>query len=412
MTTRPSAARLPVAPAATSGIRPAFIAQGAILGATLVIYLLVVRQAGLQHQDLGAYLGAGRDLLAGRPLYDAFLHHPFPDPTLRPAYIYPPVFALLVAPLALLPSAAAGAIWLLLNQAALAVAVAMVLHFRRPGRAAAVTVIAATLTFYPLWIDIAQGQANLLVLLLVTAGIVGLLAGRPRFAAALGIAAALKLTPGLLLAWLVVERRFREAAWMASGFLAATAAGAVVRWHDTVVFFTQVALALAGGTAVYANQSLDGVLKRVLTANAYTEPWAAISWAPLVMAVAALALLGFWLVRTRGDDPAVRAWAFLPLLPLLSSVTWPHHLVILLPVLWFALLAIAGAGWRPGRSIAIAALLAGFSVLSRWAPGPAFGQSGFKAAQTGDVAVLLAANALFLSTLALFLLTPWLLRSR
>src|SRR5690348_496364 len=116
---RPSAARLPAVPATTTGIRPAFIIQGAILGATLVIYGLVLSQAGLQHQDFGAYLRAGHDLLAGRPLYDAFLHHPFPDPTLRPAYIYPPVFALLVAPLTLLPAPAAGAIWLVMNQAAL-----------------------------------------------------------------------------------------------------------------------------------------------------------------------------------------------------------------------------------------------------------------------------------------------------
>ena len=130
---RPSAARLPVAPMAATGIRPAFIAQGAILGATLVIYGLVLSHAGLHQQDLGAYLRAGHDLLAGRPLYDPFLHHPFPDPTLRPAYIYPPVFALLAGPLALLPAGAAGAIWLVINQAALAASIAIVLLWRRRG---------------------------------------------------------------------------------------------------------------------------------------------------------------------------------------------------------------------------------------------------------------------------------------
>lgn len=409
---RPSAARLPAVPATTTGIRPAFIIQGAILGATLVIYGLVLNQAGLRQQDFGAYLRAGHDLLAGRPLYDAFLHHPFPDPTLRPAYIYPPVFALLVAPLTLLPSAAAGAIWLVINQAALAGSIAMVLAWRRPGRAAAIAVVVATVTFYPLWIDITQGQANLLILFLVTAGMLGVLSGRPRAAAALGVAAAFKLTPALLLGWLLVERRFRDACWMAIAFLAATGAGALVRWHDTVVFFTRVAPALAGGTAVYANQSVDGLLKRVLTSNAYTQPWAVINWMPALLAIAGAALALFWFVSTRRGDLATRAWSFLPLVPLLSSVTWPHHLVIVLPVVWFALIGIANAHWPLPPTLSIAGVLAGFSVLARWSPGPAFGHAGFKAAQTGDTLVFFTANAILLSTLALFLLTPWLLRSR
>ena len=409
---RPSAARLPAATAATTGIRPAFIAQGAMLGAALVIYGLVVNQAGLHHQDLGAYLRAGHDLLAGRPLYDPFLNHPFPDPTLRPAYIYPPIFALLFAPLALLPAGIAGAIWLVVNQAALAASIAIVLLWRRPGRSAAVALIAATLTFYPVWIDVAQGQANLLILFLTTGGVVGVLSGRPRTALALGAAAALKLTPAVLVVWLLIERRFREALWMLLGFLAATGAGAVVRWQDTVVFFTRVAPALAGGTAVYANQSISGLVKRILTANPYTQPWAAIGWAPVLLAVAALGLVTFWWLATRRDDAAARAWSFLPLLPLLSSVTWPHHLVILLPVIWFAVIAIANAGWPLAPTVVIAGILAGFSVLARWSPGPAFGHAGFKAAQTGDALVFLTANAMLFCTLALFLVTPWLLRSR
>jgi hypothetical protein len=53
-----------------------------------------------------------------------------------------------------------------------------------------------------------------------------------------------------------------------------------------------------------------------------------------------------------------------------------------------------------------------FSVLSRWPAGPAFGQPGFRAAQTMDPVVFLTANSLFFATLILFLSAPWLLRSR
>jgi hypothetical protein len=63
-------------------------------------------------------------------------------------------------------------------------------------------------------------------------------------------------------------------------------------------------------------------------------------------------------------------------------------------------------------TIAIGALLLVFSVVSRWPVGPAFNQPGFRAAQTADAAVFVVANAMFFATLILFLLTPWLLRSR
>src|SRR5437016_2079622 len=99
-----------------------------MMGSALAIYVLVLAGAGLHHQDLDAYLAAGRAAWHGQPLYAPFLHHPFPDPTLRPAFIYPPAFALLVAPLGLLPDAVASAIWLLIGQASLIGALALIVR--------------------------------------------------------------------------------------------------------------------------------------------------------------------------------------------------------------------------------------------------------------------------------------------
>ena len=408
MTSRSSAARVPAAPPAAR-IRPAFIGQGALIGASLAIYALVLIRAGLHHQDFGAYLAAGNDVLTGHPLYSTFLQHPFPDPTLRPAYIYPPVFALLLAPLALLPASIAAGIWLVLNQSALALAMTLVIRRYRPGPWATATLIAGTVTFYPLWIDAVQGQANLVVLVLITAGVVGIVSGRPRAAVAIGAAAGLKLTPALLLLWLLFERRFREAAWLVSGFLGISALGALLRWQDSWIFFTRVAPALAQGTAAYANQSVSGLLARLTTANPYTHPWIVLP--AVLLPLAAALLLGYWRWSTRGQNLTISGVAFFPLVPLLSAVTWPHHLVILLPVVWLAVMAIAALEWPWPRTLVLLTLLLGFSVLARWPAGPPFGQAGFKAAQTGDPLVLLTANALLVSTLALFLVTPWLLRS-
>ncbi|MEA2636484.1 MAG: alpha,2-mannosyltransferase [Chloroflexota bacterium] len=412
MSTPRPAARTTPALTAIGRVRPAFVAKAVLVGVAVVIYALVLSQGGLHHQDFGVYLGAARDILHGQPLYSAFLHHPFPDATLRPAYIYPPSFALLIAPIGLLPDAVAAAVWMAIEQASLAVAVVVVLHWLRPTRWAVAALLFATLTFYPLWVDVVQGQANLLVLLLVTVGIVGVLRGRPAFGAAIGAAAALKLTPLILVVWLLFDRRFRAAAFVLGGFAILTGAGLLLRFQDTLAYVGQVFPALAGGTAFYANQSLAGVLDRTMTSNPYTQPWFALSWGSVLLIVVAVILISWWWWQTRRQATHHRAAAFLPLIPLLSSVTWTHHLVIVLPLIWFSLIALAERDWPPVPTAALSGILVLFSVVSRLPAGPAFGQTGFRAAQTMDPVVFLAQNMLFVATLILFLSAPWLLRSR
>jgi alpha-1,2-mannosyltransferase len=407
-----SAARTTPGSPTIGRIRPAFVAQAVLVGAAVVIYGLVLRQGGLHQQDFGVYLNAARDVIHGQPLYAAFLHHPFPDATLRPAYIYPPSFALLVSPLGLLPDGVAAAVWTAIEQLSLAVAVGLVLRWLRPAGWAVAALLVATLTFYPLWVDVVQGQANLLVLLLVTAGIVGVLRGRPAFGAAIGAAAALKFTPLILVVWLLLDRRFRAAAFVLGGLAIVTAAGALFRFQDTVAYFGQVLPALAAGTAFYANQSLGGVLDRTFSSNPYTQPWIALPWVSVLLIAAAAVLIGWWWWQTRKQMAPARGAAFIPLIPLLSSVTWTHHLVIVLPVIWFGVIALGQRDWPPLPTAALSGILLLFSVLSRWPAGPAFGQAGFRQAQTMDPVVFLAANTLFFATLILFLSAPWLLRSR
>ena len=388
------------------------MAQAGLLAAALTLSVLVLTQATRHPQDLTAYLRAASDVWNGRPLYATFLHHPFFDPTLRPAFIYPPAFALLFAPLALIPAQAATVLWLMLCQGCLIAAVVLVVRAQRPGSWALAALLCATFTFYPLWVDAIQGQANLPILLLVTAGVLGTVRGRPAWAAAIGVAAAFKLTPLLLLGWLLRERRFREALFLLAGFLAVTAAGAAIRLDDTVTFFGQVLPALARGTAFYGNQSLSGIFGRVISSNPYTYPWISTPLAGLVTLLAAMLLAGWWLWQSRHATPLARALAFLPLLPLVSTITWPHHLVILLPVIWLAILSLARRSWPLPGTVCVAAVALLLTLVARWQVGPGFGQAGFRAAQTMDPLVFLAANSLLIGTLLLFITAPWLLRSR
>ncbi len=382
-----------------------------LLAGSVTLYILVLAEALQRHQDFDTYLQSAQDIWQRRPLYAAFLEHPFPDPTLRPAFIYPPVFALTLAPLALVPRPAAIWIWLTAMQAALALSTVLVL--RRASIPALMAAAVGTLTFYPLWVDAIQGQANLLLLVLIVLGLLAVTAGDARGGLWLGLAAALKLTPALLMAWLLWERRFRSAAWMAAGFVLASAAGAAVRPADTVAFFGEVAPALARGTAYYSNQSLHGLLARLFSDNAYTEPLVRLSWEPALVIGAMILTAAWWVWRSRGQqDDLSRALTFLPLLPLLSPVTWEHHLVILLPLLWFSIVQVARRGWPVVSTTMVGLMMFSLSVLPRLHFGPAFGSRGFAAAQTTDPLVLLTANSLLCGTLMFFLIGPWLLRLR
>jgi alpha-1,2-mannosyltransferase len=377
---------------------------------SLVLYVAVL--AGSGHQDFDTYLGAGRDLLAGRPLYAAFLHHPFPDATLRPAYIYPPVFAVLVAPLSWLPPVVAVWTWLLLMQAALALAIVGMLRHLRPEREwpARWVGLCLTLTFFPLLVDVAQGQVNLLVLVLVVLGIIGILRGRAASGLLVGAAAAIKLTPLLLIGWLIAQRRWRAAGFVGLGFGSVTGVGALVRPDDTATFFRQVLPALAHGTAYYSNQSLFGVLGRVLTTNPYTAPWLSVAGERWLAGVGGLVVLAVWVVNARRLDPTSAAVSFLPLLPLLSAVTWEHHVVVVLPLIWLIVDRLAARGWPVPETGLLGIIIGGCSLLPRLHWGPSFGSPGFRAAQTSDPLVFLSANALFVGALLLLVASPRLLR--
>jgi alpha-1,2-mannosyltransferase len=387
------------------------------------LYLVAILNAVPPHPDFDIYMRGVAGLVHGRPLYDAFLSAPG-DPTLRYGFIYPPLFAMLVAPFGLLPGSIAPAAWLVGTQAALAVAFWLVARRLQLSRPLVLLAIASTLAFYPLWADGSQAQANLPILLLVTLGILGIVDDKPRAGVWIGLAAALKLTPGLLLVWMVWKRQFRAAAWTLAGFGALTAAAALIRPQDSMAYFGKVLPMLAPGTAYYSNQSIAGLFARLFSPNSYTSPLLDLSWERVVAIAAALGALGFWLWMNRSntsDRTSLLAGAvtFLPLLPLMSSVSWEHHLVILLPLIWVALatpttLTLSARGrertglreiWRRALfALGVICLLA----IPHLPFGPPYGTDFARAAHTANPLQILGANRLLVGTLVLFFTAPWL----
>jgi alpha-1,2-mannosyltransferase len=416
------------------------IAKTALLGALIAgvggLYLVAILNAVPPHPDLDIYIRGAKDLMAGRPLYDSYLHNPG-DPTLRYGFIYPPLFAILLLPLSFLPAAAAPLVWLIVTHAALATAFWLVFRRLAASRTVTLLAIAVTLAFYPLWVEGSQAQANLPILLAVTLGIVGISAGKPRSGIWLGLAAALKLTPALLIIWLLWERRFRAAAWMVGAFSALTAVAALLRPADSLTYATKVLPILVAGTAYYSNQSVAGLAARLFKANPYTTPIVQLPWEPILVGLVVAGLLGYWLLTTpsrtlptRGREirgvslptrgREIRGVTFLPLVPLSSAVSWEHHLVILLPLVWVLIAKVSLPPPRPspaGGGTAWKWLILALAVLCLMAIphlpfGPPYGTDFARAAHTVNPLVILGANRLLLGTLILFIAAPLLLGQR
>jgi len=320
-------------------------------------------------------------LLPSQPWVDFATSHGVPHPS---AYIYPPFFAVVMAPLTLLPYHSANLAWFWLNTALLAASIGLLVRIARslsrsqeegPLSLLAVCVVFVCLNFFPTIRAMQCGQAGFVLLFLTTAALALCLApagapGGPRgrsalAGACLALAAAIKLTPIILIAWLAWAGRRRVAAWGLGWLAAFGAIGlAVAGWSNHLTYATGFMPSLARGAATYANQSINGFLNRLLTDRSVAvfdfaeEP--ALVWWGTRLAAAALLACAFWLTR-RSAGPEAQPGRALALgygLMVLSTlmvapISWEHHYVMaLLP------LAILIGCQADGGSLRALALLA------------------------------------------------------
>ncbi|MEU8793574.1 glycosyltransferase 87 family protein [Streptomyces sp. NPDC048643] len=267
---------------------------------------------------------------------DAWVHHggriyDYRVPGTTYGFTYPPFAALGMLPLALVGLRTAIALGMLLNLAALAVVVGFLVGpaLRRHGWFGLALTACLLPLFEPLRDTFSFGQVNLVLLALVLVDARLLSRGRGRWAGVgIGLAAAVKLTPALFIALLLLGRRWRAAGVATAVAAAATALAAWVA-PDASRFYWTDALwdtARVGRLAYVSNQSVQGVLARLAAPG---EPSRAL-WATAVLLV-----LCVWAWRTSRaltaeDWPAAFALTGLAAC-LVSPITWVHHLVWLLP---------------------------------------------------------------------------------
>jgi hypothetical protein len=230
---------------------------------------------GHTFNDFHDYWLAGRLILEGRSPYDLQalrdlartenLHF-----MVGGGYSYPPPFALAMVPLALLPFSVSLSVFLAISIAAFGLTVAAWLGWAHGWERATLRRrlgLALLAGFYPpVYGSVANGQANLILMPLLAGGVAAALATPPARQAAggllVGLAAVVKLVPGVAVVPLAIGRR-----WGAAAAVVASALGTLAAATLAVPYAAGGSgdlAALFDPDSYFTNQSINGFVSRLV----------------------------------------------------------------------------------------------------------------------------------------------------
>ncbi|MDQ2748218.1 MAG: glycosyltransferase 87 family protein [Actinomycetota bacterium] len=185
----------------------------------------------------------------------------------------------------------------------------------------------------PVFTTFAYGQINLVLLALIIWDFTLAQDSRLR-GVGTGLAAAMKVTPAILILYLLITRRFRAAVTAGCTFGASLVVSAVANPQGTWSYWTKYLFDLhrTGRLENAVNQSVRGMLVRV-DHTRHTGP----TELGLVLVVLVLGFICAWAAyRTLGEEWGLPACAVTGLL--VSPISWSHHWVWCIPIaalLWF-----------------------------------------------------------------------------
>ena len=345
--------------------RPAALAALAVANlAAVTFFLLSYHQHGISFGpdriDLDVYRIGARAWLRGASLYG---HLPPTPAGPRLPFTYPPIAAMALAPLALVPATVAGTVLTLVTIALAAAVLRLFLLRLSLSPAATVWLLPAALFLEPVRSTLSFGQVNVILMAMVAFDCLADTPSWPR-GVLTGLAAAVKLTPAAFVLFFLLRRDYRAAAIAGLSFAAATGLGFAAAGRDSVRYWTSIVFqASRVGQPDYAgNQSLQGVLARAgLSPHA---PAGLAAWLVLSLAVLVVAGLGMRRALAAGEPClALSLNAFAALL--ISPVSWSHHWVWCVP----ALLTLASLARRYHSRLAATAAACGlviFAAAPQW----------------------------------------------
>lgn len=295
------------------------------LAVSVVAYLGVRELTQPSMVDLVVYRAEGAAVAAGVDVYG-----PLATPhDLRATY--PPFAAMLFTVLIVPPYEVLRASVIGLNIVLLLVVALQSCRFAgidgRRRATVAVTVTALGLWAEPVFTTFRYGQVNLLLLALILADFARPATARTR-GMALGLAAAVKVTPGIFVVYLLLTRRFREAAVATGTFATAVLIGALALPDASRRFWTELVWDTdrVGRLENAANQSIRGIVVRITHTREPDKAWFLLV---VVVGLAGLACAVF-AHRRLGDRWGLPVCAVTGLL--VAPIAWSHHWVWCIPI--------------------------------------------------------------------------------
>jgi len=313
---------------------PVILVVGALASA---VALVLARAFGPDFDffDLRIYHKAVSYWLDGHDIYDYWQSDPV---NVRLGYTYPPAAAVLMAPMATLPVAVAA--WITAGATALAGFACVWICLRAaqprvPANAwqlswAALITIAAFQT-QPLVQTLAYGQVNVYLALLVLVDAFVLMPRRSKWTGVgVGLAMAIKLTPGIFLLFFLVNKQWRAMITAAITGAAVTVLAACVAPTETWRYFTDLIFSSdrVGFLDDTMNQSINGLLARASAPEAPSR----LMWLLLSAVVLVIGVIRARNAARAGDQLfAVTMIGIVGLL--VSPASWIHHAVWVVPAL-------------------------------------------------------------------------------
>jgi alpha-1,2-mannosyltransferase len=321
--------RVAVLTAVRPKLRPPVKKVLIVLAVWAVVWaFLAVAAARNGYFDLKVYYGA-MDYWVNRggDIYDYLV------PGTPYGFTYPPFAAALMTPMALIGWHTAIAISVTMNVLALLAILTWLVGpiIKRQGwqfwfaMAIAMGLVAA---FEPVRETVNFGQVNILLLFLVVGDVLMLVRGGSRLGGiGIGLATAIKLTPGIFIVYLLVTRRGRAAAVSAATAAAATWVAATFAPDASRVFWTDAMWNTdrVGSPTFVSNQALSGLVGRIFNPDPMKPLW-------LLLVLMALAVWAWRVRRAVKNRDEVAGLALTGLVGcMISPISWIHHLVWVLP---------------------------------------------------------------------------------
>jgi alpha-1,2-mannosyltransferase len=333
-------------------------AFAAALGLYVIYTVIHQTNFTMDPVDLAVYRSGGLIVRHVRPLYNPHLAAPLYDwvgyGKLHLPFTYTPFAAIAFALISFVPWTLSQHLSVAVDIVALLAAIWLTLGglgYQRDAKRLGATLLGAAAVFWtePVLRTMYLGQVNLVLMALIIWDLCQPDTNKSRWwkGFGTGVAAGVKLVPLIFIPYLLLARKFRQAAMACAGFAFTVLLGFAILPKDSTKWWFH-GLFVQGGrtgfTGWAGNQSLEGLITRLTGSVSGAKP----AWIVAAVLVGLVGVTGAALLDRKGHQMLGLLTAALTGL-LVSPISWDHHWV------WVAPGAVVAAhyavqAWRRGAS--------------------------------------------------------------